>query len=119
MSMLSSCAHMFFNTPPTTQYFTLSLHDALPISLPVQPAVVIVRKPMRLVADALQQSKRVARTWQTQRVRAAGKVDFLLPLGQCDQGNVVRACLRGRCLRHGELALAAIDHGELGEWPPF
>src|SRR5690606_33156592 len=88
-------------------------------ALSVQLAVVAVREPVRLVADALQQPERVARAGQAQRVRAAGKVDFLLPLGQRDQGEVVRSRLVGCGLRHRELPLPAIDHRKLGERLPF
>src|SRR5437667_10667827 len=32
-------SRFFFNDPPTTEIYTLSLHDALPISLSIAPAV--------------------------------------------------------------------------------
>src|SRR5690348_16014868 len=32
-----SCAHLFLNAPATTEIYTLSLHDALPISPPFAP----------------------------------------------------------------------------------
>src|SRR5438270_13469480 len=31
------CLTFIYNNTPTTQYYTLSLHDALPISAPIEP----------------------------------------------------------------------------------
>src|SRR5687768_17757150 len=35
---LSFLSFFFFNDPPTTEIYTLSLHDALPISTPARPS---------------------------------------------------------------------------------
>src|SRR5690349_23675983 len=40
-------AYFFFNDPPTTQIYTLSLHDALPISRPPGSTAARARRPPR------------------------------------------------------------------------
>src|SRR5947209_20025749 len=36
------CTFFFFNAPPTTEIYTLSLHDALPISIPASHKVLFL-----------------------------------------------------------------------------
>src|SRR5690348_18483049 len=51
---LSFCFFFFFNDPATTEIYTLSLHDALPICvrMPFSPVVRAARESLRDIAVA-------------------------------------------------------------------
>src|SRR2546422_3981705 len=56
----STPSHFFFNDTATTEIYTLSLHDALPICPAVQHPGIAVRAPVATTA----------RSWFTQRYRS-------------------------------------------------
>src|SRR5205085_9941962 len=56
-SLTSSYTFFFFNDPAPTEIYTLSLHDALPISRSCSPATVTWQEPLSAVLGRVQQDK--------------------------------------------------------------
>src|SRR5205814_10660385 len=94
----------------TTEIYTLSLHDALPIY-----EVVVLSEAMGLVADVLQQPQGRGVTTQPQGFRHAGAVDLFLALRQRDQARRLDAEHAEDVQRRVELPLAAVDEQHVGE----
>ena len=72
---------------------------------------------MRLIADPLQQLQRRAVTVEGQRFEAVSGENQLLFLGQANRHEVGQADRLERRVSRIELALAAVDHNQIGERP--
>ena len=81
------------------------------------PAAAVVgdREAMRLVADALQQLQLGGGVVEHQRRAAAGDEDLLDPLGQRDHAHALLAKAAQHRQPGAQLALAAVDHDQVGE----
>src|SRR3989475_12133099 len=72
-----------------------------------------------LVPDLLQRVQRGRRRIEQQRLTAVGGVDFLLLLGECDNGDPVEPEILEHLQPDVELAAAAVDEDEVGEHAPL
>src|SRR5579875_4169310 len=76
------CCFFFFNDPATTEIYTLSLHDALPIS-PIPPSR---RTPRGTVGDALGDAGRARSEEHTSELQSHSDLVCRLLLEKTTQG---------------------------------
>jgi hypothetical protein len=77
--------------------------------------MIAVGKPVRFVANALEELEGSAVVGELEWLGTAGAIDFLEFLGQTDDRDVVEAELLEFAAGGAELALAAVDDDEVGK----
>src|SRR5262245_23456930 len=77
--------------------------------------MIMLRKPMRLVAHILQEPQCRRMPAQADWLGIAGPIDFFLGLGQRDQARRLLAEHAKHVERRVELALAAVDEQDVGK----
>src|SRR5256885_17030653 len=107
MSLLSFSVFFFFNDTATTEIYTLSLHDALPIyrACDALPGVLHRHAPHR--ARLLRNALRAARRPRTAPARGGADRALRAPGGGADPLRALRLALVAQALEAEALALPA------------
>src|SRR3712207_8732235 len=72
MLMSLSVFFVFFNDTATTEIYTLSLHDALPISANTRPAIIstVAKRPKRMRSSRSRDARVASGNWRSSAERS-------------------------------------------------